>query len=392
MAIDPLALPPVPPPAPADHPWRDRIIATLFALGVALPGLALISTWSNTTTRFENRPTAPWPTPAWSRSFTPAFERAFADRFGGRDWLVRLHHGTMLQVFDASALATVMLGRDGWLYWLGEDGQSLARHFRGTETVPQRDIENTVAELSRRRDWLAERGIAYVVAVVPEKFTIYPEHLPAWVMRSPNPTPYDRMRDAMTADGRVNFIDLRPALRDAKARQRVYFKTDSHWNYNGAVVGYNALMQGVAQALPPGALPSIAPAPRPAYVPGVDYYSGDLVQMLGLRSQLREDDIAPLAKVLGDASNRCAKRLDKDEFPGFEFYACDKPGLPRAVILRDSMAIPLIPLLSENFSRVVYVGTRKLDRALVERERPDIVIEELVERSIHAPGAMPMDR
>lgn len=392
MAIDPLALPPVPPPAPADHPWRDRIIATLFALGVALPGLALISTWSNTTTRFENRPTAPWPTPAWSRSFTPAFERAFADRFGGRDWLVRLHHGTMLQVFDASALDTVMLGRDGWLYWLGEDGQSLARHFRGTETVPQRDIENTVAELSRRRDWLAERGIAYVVAVVPEKFTIYPEHLPAWVMRSPNPTPYDRMRDAMTADGRVNFIDLRPALRDAKARQRVYFKTDSHWNYNGAVVGYNALMQGVAQALPPGALPSIAPAPRPAYVPGVDYYSGDLVQMLGLRSQLREDDIAPLAKVLGDASNRCAKRLDKDEFPGFEFYACDKPGLPRAVILRDSMAIPLIPLLSENFSRVVYVGTRKLDRALVERERPDIVIEELVERSIHAPGAMPMDR
>jgi hypothetical protein len=50
------------------------------------------------------------------------------------------------------------------------------------------------------------------------------------------------------------------------------------------------------------------------------------------------------------------------------------------------MAISLIPILSENFSRVVYVSTRELDRALIEREKPDIVIEELVERSLHAPA------
>jgi hypothetical protein len=69
---------------------------------------------------------------------------------------------------------------------------------------------------------------------------------------------------------------------------------------------------------------------------------------------------------------------------------CDKPGLPKLVMLRDSMAIALIPLLSENFSRSVYASTRELDRALIEREKPDIVIEELVERSLHAPGAFPM--
>jgi hypothetical protein len=96
-------------------------------------------------------------------------------------------------------------------------------------------------------------------------------------------------------------------------------------------------------------------------------------------------------KVLADSAKRCAQRLDKGEYPGFEFFACNRPGLPRAVILRDSMAIPLIPLLSENFSRVVYVESRKLDRALIEREKPAIVIEELVERSLHAPGILRMD-
>ena len=388
---DALALPPVPPPAPADHPLRDRIIVTLFAIAVAWPGLALIGTWSRTMTRFENRPMAPWPELPLTREFAPAFDRAFSDRFGGRDALVRFHHETLLRVLGVSSLATVMPGNDGWFYWLGEDGHSLDRHYRGTLPFAQRDVDNTVSEFARRRDWLAERGIAYAVIVVPEKFTIYPEHLPAWIAKSPLASPFDRVRAAVERDGRITFVDPRAALLAAKARERVYFQTDSHWNYNGAVVGYGELMRAVQTVLRPGALPIVAPAPRPSYVPGVDYYSGDLVQMLGLPPRIvREDDVAPLGKVLGDTANRCARRIDKDEYPGFEFFVCDRPGLPRAVVLRDSMAISLIPILSENFSRVVYVSTRELDRALIEREKPDIVIEELVERSLHAPGALPM--
>ncbi len=66
-----------------------------------------------------------------------------------------------------------------------------------------------------------------------------------------------------------------------------------------------------------------------------------------------------------------------------------RPGLPRAVVYRDSMAIPLIPMLAENFSRVVFVAG-PFDPALIEREKPDVVIEEMVERAVHAPGALPM--
>ena len=384
------ALPPVPPPAPAGHPLRDRILAIVFAIAIAGPAVAVTWTWSRTLTRFENRPMAAWPEPALSREFPTQFEKAFSDRFGGRDALVRFHHGSLLALFGVSSLPTVMPGTDGWFYWLGEDGHSLDRHYRATLPFAQHEVDGTVAELVRRKEWLAARGIAYVVVAVPEKFTIYPEYLPSWVARAPQPTPQDRVKAALARDGRVTFVDLRPALTAAKPRERLYYKTDSHWNYNGAIVGYEELMRTVQKALPADKLPVIAPAVRPSYTPGVDFYSGDLLRMLGLPRHVREDDVAPLGKILADTARRCAKRTDKDEFPGFEFYACHKPGLPRAVVLRDSMAIALIPLMSENFSRVVYVSSRQLDRALIEREKPDIVIEELVERSLHAPGALPM--
>jgi hypothetical protein len=373
--------------APADHTVRDRVVAILFAIAIAWPGLALVSTWDRALTRFENRPTAAWPRPALTREFPAAFDRAFSDRFGGRDTLVRLHHLGLLQAFNASSLETILIGRDGWFYWIGEDAHALDRHFRGLLEFPQQHVDGTVKEFVRRSEWLASKGIAYVVVVVPDKFTIYPEYLPWWISRSEKPSPYDRVRDALARDGRVAFVDLRPALLAAKARERVYFKTDSHWNFNGAIVAYQALMP-VAQAKLGDKLAQVAPAKRPAYVPGVDHYSGDLLQMLG-KPRIVEEDVAPLAKVLADTT-RCARRAEIGDLPGHQIHVCDKPGLPRAVMLRDSMAIALIPLVSENFSRIVYVSSRALDRDLVEREKPDIVIEELVERTLHAPGAFPL--
>ena len=378
----------LPAAAPADHSVRDRMVAVLFAIGIALPGLALTWTWSRTLTRFENRSAAPWPAFGWSRDFPAAFDAAFSDRFGGRDALVQFHHGALLRMFGVSSLSTVMVGNDGWYYWLGEDGHSLDRHYRGTMEFPQGRVDDTVAEFRRRNEWLAARGIAYLVVVVPEKFTIYPEHLPAWVARSPGATPYDRVRDALRREGHVTFVDLRPALLAAKARERLYFKTDSHWNYNGAMVGYDEIMRVIQEKLG-DKLPQIVPAKQPPYTPGMDFYSGDLLGMLGMASRIREDDVAPFGKALAELERHCPRRVEKNEPQGIRSYECGRPELPRAVVLRDSMADLWVPMLTTNFSRIVYASTYALGRALIEREKPDIVIDELVERKLNWPGTFP---
>jgi hypothetical protein len=393
---DPLALPPVPPPARDDHPRRDRVVVALFGLALALALAGAIVKRNVAVTAFEKRAAAPWPPRPRAypdaRAWPSAFEAAFADRFGGRDALIALHHWTTAVGFGASPVANVLIGRDGWLYFRGEDGKAIDRDYRGVAPYPPDEPMQIAAEFKRRHDFLSALRIPYVVMIVPDKATVYPEYLPPWVTKVAPQTRLDRLYAALAAYPEITVLDLRGALAAAKARERSYFKTDSHWNLVGATIGYEALAAALKAKVP--GFPAV-PAERPAYVPGVDFYSGDLANMIGLSRWFREDDIAPLGKVLGNTAARCARLVaaPPEGAPGAaadtQVYACDRPGLPTALVYRDSMAIALVPLLSENFLRVVYVSS-PFQRALVERERPDVVIEELVERTLHGRIAFPM--
>jgi hypothetical protein len=387
-AADGLALPRVPPPAPTRHRRRDIVACVLFAGAITTMGLAAFRPHP-TAPDTENRALAPWPAPAPVRELTAGFERAFADRFGARASLLRLHNRLLVRVFGVSPAPHVLIGRDGWLFFLGEEGASFDRYYRGTPALGDAEIARIVFELARRARYLASQGIAYVVTNAPDQATIYPAHLPAWATKRFGASALARLTGAIRAEGTIRFVDLRAPLEAAKARERVYYATDSHWNFLGASIAYREIMRAVADALAPRPI-AIAPVALPPYVPGVDVYRGDLARMTGDPERFGEPDYAPLGKVLATPQARCGRREDDAGTPDFEWYACQRPGLPRAVVYRDSMAIPLVPMLSENFSRVAYVSSHELDPAFIARERPDVVIDEMVERAMLAPVATPM--
>ena len=58
-------------------------------------------------------------------------------------------------------------------------------------------------------------------------------------------------------------------------------------------------------------------------------------------------------------------------------------------MFRDSFATWLIPLLSESFSHILYSWQYTFNREIVERERPDVVIQEMVERTLMSPAPTP---
>jgi len=374
------------------RPRRFSIcVVVLFAAAIFTPFVGTFR--DRESVRDENRSAARWPllaaTPDGVLGFPKRFEPYFNDHFGSRSKLLALDHWTRAVVFHVSPVPNVLVGKDGWLYFLGEDGRSMERWRRGSQPFTDPEIASLRTELLRRRDYLAGRGIAYVVIVVPEKYSVYPEHLPDWTTPLSETTSLDRIDAEMARDPRLRFIDLRSALRAAKPHERLYYQTDSHWNYLGASIGYEVLMRELRELFPD--LP-LMPVQRPRYDAGVDFYSGDLAQMAGASAHFREEDLAPLGKILAAPESRCARRDAELEGPLVEHYVyrCAEPRRHRLLMFRDSMAIPLIPMLSENFAQSLYVSGRQFDVGLIDRFRPDVVIEEMVERTLNAPAAFPI--
>ena len=113
-----------------------------------------------------------------------------------------------------------------------------------------------------------------------------------------------------------------------------------------------------------------------------DEHGGDLAAMLGLEDILREH-----ALVLEPRIPRRAKLIEPaDLHEGYEVarVVTEIPDvrLPRAVIFRDSFMSGMVPFLSEHFSRAVYLWQNDVDRDLVLRERPNLVIFEIVGRRL----------
>ncbi len=379
-------------PRPA---WFGTALVTLFILMIVAGLAGSFRAPRAAINPFENRaPESLPPMPdsrAALREYPARFERFFDDRFGMRGTLVHVDHWVKAIVFGVSPVSKVLIGKSGWLYFRGEDSKEFDRWYRSSETIPDAMLTALRDELLRRHDFLASRGIPFLVVVVPEKYSVYPEFLPDWAARAAQHTPLDRLVAELAGYPRLQFIDLRKPLLDAKGGDRLYYQTDSHWNYFGATVGYGVLMSKVAHALPGLTMVAVT---RPPHVPGVNYYSGDLAQMLGLQHQFREIDMAPLGKILATPGSRCAKRDAALDMPNVETYIYGCPSAPRltALVYRDSMAMALIPMLAENFSRTTFVTSVQIDPELVERLKPDIVIEELVERTLPGPVAFPMPR
>ena len=288
------------------------------------------------------------------------------------------------RIFGVSALATVMPGRDGWYYWLGEDGLSLDRHYRGVAPFPQTRTSTPPS----RNSFAGANG--WRRAASPTSSPSFPRNSRSIRNTCRRGSTKSAAAVALRSRGRGAARHRprrvhRPASRAARGegtrprllQDRLALELQRRDGRLRRDHARRAAPAAAAAACRRSRRRSGRPTCRASTI-----YSGDLVGMLGLpRADSRGRRRAARARSWPTRRAAAPGASTRGKYPGFEIYACDRPGLPRAVVYRDSMAIPLIPMLAENFSRVVFVSSRRLDPALIEREKPDIVIEEMVERS-----------
>ena len=354
------------------RPW-DRFITAAFLIGIMLPGAATLAGVDGGGDT-ENRELAPWPllrTDGESlRTLPDAFTRYFEDHFAFRSSLVTAQSWLRLEVLKTPAEPTVIRGREGWLFY-ADDGA--IEDYAVATTVSPSDLEAFRDTLQRTQDWLNGRGIAYAFLIAPDKHVVYPEMMPATLRPFSSTTRIDQLVAYLRQHSTVNVVDVRAALVDAKSRERVYHRTDTHWNDRGAHIAYERIMAAVGLR----AFPREDYTAEARTVPGMD-----LAWMLNLTGRLTEEDLALVPRQPRQA--RTVIPANVQPHGQYARVVTEHPDstLPRAVVYRDSFATGLIPFLSEHFSRAVYLWERDLDPAVIEAERPQVVIQEWVGRRI----------
>jgi hypothetical protein len=365
------------PPSPIRKALEWLLIATfLIAISLPLVGKLLPSTGAFALT--ENRLPAPMPSirlgePGWGwsiASFPRRFERYWNDSFAFRWYLIRAHSLAKLAL-GASPSQKVILGESGYLYY---SGQRSLDYFRGTHPFTRPELERSIQELERRQRLLAAKGIRYLIVVAPNKETIYPEFMPDRLRPVSAVSRLDQLIEGLKAHSDIPLLDLRPALRTAKQRGRVYHTTDTHWNDLGSMAASVAVLDRLSAWYP-----EIDRAPVEGEFVTRRGSGGDLARMLALEDRFPEDYVEwkparpPRSAVV---SQPAPGSVDPT------IHACPGCRGPVVAMVEDSFNENLAPLLAEHVPLLVRVDGFRLVEPLLDRYKPDVVIEQFVERKL----------
>ena len=383
-----------PPESALDRPAPRRIgqicVVALFALALIAPVLGQLAGWG-TGGNAEVLTKRPILQASNLSAFIDQSERWIDDNFGFRRPLIQLN-AAVLSLVGASASRDVLIGRDGWLFYRGND--SIEQH-RGLENYSESELAAYVTALEARRRWLEKLGTRMVLLVAPDKSTIYPEYLVPQVTQVA-PTRLDQLVAATAGTG-IFFLDLRPALRVAKSTGPLYYKTDTHWTPMGAYVALNELLH----ALHP-AFPKLDTLRAGAWTFDRAFFAGgDLMHMLD--NPWNAHEIMPVAvrnfpdQVRAHQSQAVPMPLGNlvwaRDFDG-SIAVTSRADRPKLLVIGDSFSVALLPFLQQEFSQVAFVAYRDSsfgEYPFVERYRPDIVLFETVERFLEAIPSNPTE-
>lgn len=312
--------------------------------------------------------------------FPPAFSAFYNDRFAFRQEFVSLINYFSYKAFAVSTSPAVAVGHHGWLFFIDHGDEETAMHY---PLFTKAELRHWVHMLEARRAWLAARNIKFLFFVAPSKCSIYSEALPPAYRPNAVLSRQDQLLSSLRANSRVSVIDLRKPLIDAKKFTRLYYQTDTHWNPVGAYLAYLKIADCLKKWFPqirPCSLADVA-------IDTFKFEDGDLQNMMGLHALIPE--IVPRSLLRRQPTWEIKKISSKGQLDVAHAelapYATEiaKSKLPRAFCLRDSFMASMEPFLSTHFSRVAYYWQQEFPVSIIEREKPDVVIEEIVERELY---------
>jgi len=207
-------------------------MARLFSV-LTIFGLLWLPLLQNATLVFprftidENRNLARWPqvspieTPV---AFFSAAQAWFDDRYGMRDFLIRLKTQIDYSVFATSS--KVYIGHDGWLFYRSVmDVQKPTMEYFVKAEQPA-----MLAGLEKLTQALQARNVQLMLMPVMLGDVYYKKELPENVPHLPQPSAFYLATLQWRNIPGIMYIDTDPIIRNVMKYREAFHKTDFHWN------------------------------------------------------------------------------------------------------------------------------------------------------------------
>lgn len=303
----------------------------------------------------------------------------YENNFNGRFLLVNGYIKLKKLIPDNSPLPQkVLIGKEGYYYLVNYNSMD---DYRNVSRWEKDEMENLVTKLESNQKMLDSLHIPYIIVVVPEKQQIYPEYLPDNISKIQGLSRFEQFKNYIqTNNSSLNVIDLSTVLHLNKSK-KLYFKKESHWNYEGGYIGYKTVMDYIYHHF---------------NIP----YDSDRKYI----ARVEQENDLDLAKVMGEsfyASETTKKYYPADsitlqdfdpEFEVTDYIKRRKPdyiigkinteGKGKLLMFRDSYAALWSDYFSHDFNRSVFVWKYAFDRDMILKFKPDIVIHEVAQRHL----------
>ena len=347
------------------------ILIALFAGG----GLFVLLKTPDEYSRNENRYLEKLPSLSWDAykkgDFQNQMEKAVTDQFPMRDVLTGL----------STSYRKYALLHDVGDVFLGEDNYYFDKKLE--KDFPVKQYNKNLALVKKFFD---TSGVPKKkVMLVPSPATILGDKLPAHA-KIYDETPYVSAAKSMFM---YDFIDVREDFKNAKDEKQLYFRTDHHWTHEGAYLGYKAFCESMdhealhidafnykkvsddfygtmySRALDTGAVPDSISIPELPY---------DMTVQSVLPSGARDISLFDMDK-LKEKDQYAVYLGGNDPCVTIDNYLSSKGGT--LMIIKDSFANSIVPLLAMEYSKVVLIDLRYETRsihALMDTYRPDSLL------------------
>lgn len=341
-------------------PLRQKIFIALFCgvLGLSFPLFNIFSRQLSLDNH-ENRLLTSLPAVLESplRELPGKLDSFIADNSPFRYQLVLLDAGLDYALFGTSQSDQVLPGKDGWLFYKdGPNAAQPAAAYQGLAVIndPTAVLAEASAGLQILSDRLAESGCTLVLDIAPEKGRVYREYMPEGYPIVNEENRADKfvayMRKHTTVPVNWQYAALRSEARKDPDRL-LYYKTDTHWNPMGALLG----LDGIFELLE---MPTLPFANYSCTVGGV--ITGDLANVSALYKSLPDE--------------RSLEPLFYDQL-----FAKDSR---RVCVIGDSFSEYYMPYLTARFSNAWRMHVDQFDATIADEPGCDILILEVTERNL----------